>query len=196
MTSIGERLEQLNHRKERSATVLAHSQKTPFARFQRFENSLSANIAKFNETAENSKKELELNPWSESYTRPNFKQTDEGYGRPPPGSKTEKRGIKAGNHIGNEMIELCGWISEIGEERSDGTKIITFGKLFQLYTKISNKVVGMLIRARKYNLVAFKGEMLYQGQDDHKVITLLKPMEEIRELCTESGDPKSCMKLN
>ncbi|OZC06224.1 hypothetical protein X798_06787 [Onchocerca flexuosa] len=43
-------------------------------------------------------------------------------------------------------------------------------------------LVGMLIRARKYKLVDFEGEMLYQRQDDDKIIRLLKPIEEIRKL--------------
>lgn len=39
---------------------------------------------------------------------------------------------------------------------------------------ISNKVVGILIRARKHGFVDFEGEMLYQRRDDDKVIRLLK----------------------
>lgn len=46
--------------------------------------------------------------------------------------------------------------------------------VLQVYTVISNKVVGMLIRARRHGLVHFTGEMLYQGQDDDKIIMLLE----------------------
>jgi len=53
----------------------------------------------------------------------------------------------------------------------------------------------MLIRARKYKLLIFDGEMLYQRQDDHKVITMLKSMPEIQAKIGESGDPVNCMKV-
>lgn len=45
--------------------------------------------------------------------------------------------------------------------------------LFDRYIRISDKVVGILMRARKHGLVDFEGEMLWQGRDDHVVITLL-----------------------
>lgn len=53
----------------------------------------------------------------------------------------------------------------------------------------------MLIRARKYGLVQFEGEMLYQGQDNNKIITLLKTMEEIRQIVRFSGDPVHCISI-
>lgn len=56
------------------------------------------------------------------------------------------------------------------------------------------QLVGMLIRARKYKLVDFDGEMLYQRQDDDKIIRLLKPIEEIRKL-EPSGDPVNCISV-
>lgn len=58
------------------------------------------------------------------------------------------------------------------------------------------QLVGMLIRARKYKLVDFEGEMLYQRQDDHKIIRLLKPIEEIRRIAVYSGDPVKCINVN
>lgn len=98
---------------------------------------------------------------------------DKRYGRPPEGSKTEMRGIKAHSHVSNEIVELCSVIRQIGIETSDGSWIVTFGDLFQTYTVISNKVVGILLRARKHGLVEFEGEMLYQRRDDKKIIKLL-----------------------
>ena len=56
---------------------------------------------------------------------------------------------------------------------------VTFGRLFERYTRISNKVVGMLLRARKQNLVHFEGEMLFQRRDDGVIITLLHVPEEV-----------------
>jgi len=51
----------------------------------------------------------------------------------------------------------------------------------------------MLRRARKYGLVDFEGEMLYQRQDDHKIVTMLKPLSEIQSTFKESSDPQHCM---
>ncbi|XP_071781596.1 actin-binding Rho-activating protein [Centroberyx gerrardi] len=100
----------------------------------------------------------------------------DGYGRPLQGSMTEQRGKDAHTHIGREVQELCEVIRSIGEARGrDGAVIaVEFGKLFEHYVTISNKVVGILLRARKQGLVHFEGEMLWQGQDDRVVITLLQ----------------------
>ncbi|XP_040900636.1 actin-binding Rho-activating protein-like [Toxotes jaculatrix] len=123
------------------------------------------------------------NPFSHD-TRPNVVVPQKGqddYGRPLQGSMTEQRGKDAHTHISKEVQELCEVIRNIGEPRdgdgggSDG-KVITveFGKLFEHYVTISNKLVGVLLRARKQRLVNFEGEMLWQGKDDHVVITLLQ----------------------
>lgn len=94
------------------------------------------------------------------------------YGRPLQGSKTELRGRDAHTHVSREVRELCEAIRRIGEPG----KVVTveFGKLFDHYVTISNKLVGILLRARKQGLVEFDGEMLWQGKDDRVVITLLQ----------------------
>ncbi|XP_039974291.1 actin-binding Rho-activating protein-like [Xiphias gladius] len=125
------------------------------------------------------------NPFSHD-TRPSavvpLKEHDD-YGRPLQGSMTEQRGKDAHTHISREVQELCEVIRNIGEPRdsdaggssSDGKVIaVEFGKLFEHYVTISNKLVGILLRARKQRLVNFEGEMLWQGKDDHVVITLLQ----------------------
>ncbi|MEQ2175971.1 hypothetical protein GOODEAATRI_023187 [Goodea atripinnis] len=125
-----------------------------------------------------------LNPFSHdtrlSAVAPQREQDD--YGKPQEGSLTEKRGKEAHTHIGREVQKLCDVIRNIGELKEDGDrhdshkKVITveFGKLFEHYVTISNTLVGILLRARKQGLVDFKGEMLWQGKDDHVVITLLE----------------------
>lgn len=50
---------------------------------------------------------------------------------------------------------------------------------------ISDKLVGMLLRARKHKLVDFEGEVLFQRRDDHVPIILLKPMSEIKRIFEE-----------
>lgn len=100
------------------------------------------------------------------------------YGRPVEGSKTEKRGQQAAQLLFNEIKLLCDIIKKHGEKGEDGKHWITFKELFEMYKVISNKVVGLLIRARKHGLVAFEGEMLYQKRDDATVITLLRDVHE------------------
>ena len=66
---------------------------------------------------------------------------DANYGRPVAGSKTELRGKQAGIHISGEVIELCSIIHSLGVLQQDGSYAITFGDLFEFYTRISNKVI-------------------------------------------------------
>lgn len=95
------------------------------------------------------------------------------YGKPVEGSKTEARGKQAAQLIANEIKLLTEIITKHGKMNDDdGMITIKFKELFELYKVISSKVVGLLIRARKYNLVKFEGEMLYQGRDDNVIITL------------------------
>lgn len=60
----------------------------------------------------------------------------------------------------------------MNEESANKEVTIKFKELFELYKVISNKIVGLLLRARKYGLVKFEGEMLYQGRDDNVIITM------------------------
>ncbi|XP_028986114.1 actin-binding Rho-activating protein-like [Betta splendens] len=124
------------------------------------------------------------NPFSHD-TRGNVEVPQKGigeYGRPLQGSMTEQRGKDAHTHISREVQELCDVIKTIGELREEDEvghnsrgKVITvqFGKLFNHYVTVSNKLVGILLRARKQRLVEFDGEMLWQGKDDLVVISLL-----------------------
>ena len=58
----------------------------------------------------------------------------------------------------------------------------------QIYNRINDKVVGLLIRARKKELLTFSGEMLYQGKDDEEWIALTKSINSIREYFGRDGD--------
>ena len=53
--------------------------------------------------------------------------------------------------------------SEVDEDTA-AFSVIKFGDLFKMYTRISDKVVGLLLRAKKYRLVFFEPEMLFQGK--------------------------------
>uniref|UniRef100_H2ZAZ8 Costars domain-containing protein n=1 Tax=Ciona savignyi TaxID=51511 RepID=H2ZAZ8_CIOSA len=91
-----------------------------------------------------------------------------------PIGKTAERRKKANNHIDEQIDLLCYVMRSIGEpDDVRGGLSVTFGDLFQRYTRISSTLVGILIRARKRNLVEFIGEMLWQRRDDDVIITLL-----------------------
>ena len=124
-----------------------------------------------------------------SSSGPRKKERGPEYGTPVAGSKTAQRGHQAHVRISNEIIELCSVIEDSGEtfedEASNPVKGITFGKLFDIYTHISSKVVGILLRARKYGLVAFEGETLFQRRDDDVVVYLLMSTAKAREMAKE-----------
>ncbi|XP_042189440.1 actin-binding Rho-activating protein-like [Callorhinchus milii] len=114
------------------------------------------------------------NPFSGSHSvTERLRPGEQGYGLPTQGSQTEQRGREAHSQVGKEMDELRGIIKRIGEAGPDGKTRVTFGRLFDAYVTISNKVVGILLRARKHGLVHFDGEMLWQGRDDQLLITLV-----------------------
>ncbi|CAJ0942958.1 unnamed protein product, partial [Mesorhabditis belari] len=157
-------------------------------------SSLRDSIQKFQALAEKTEDSLKKNPYSNSYVEQKFDKEATDYGRPTPGSKTEARGIKASVHVCREIIFLIETINEnaIGEPPN---RVIEFGKLFQLYSYYSETLMGMLIRARKYGLIHFEGEMLYQRQDDRKPIAMLLSLDEVRTRLRPSGDPKNCVVL-
>ncbi|XP_061076504.1 actin-binding Rho-activating protein [Conger conger] len=119
-----------------------------------------------------------LNPFSEEFDydlamSQRLQKGDEGYGKPKEGTKTAERGERAQRHIRREMDDMCYIIRDMGRVGEDGRICMTFGRLFGRYVKISDKVVGILLRCRKHGMLDFPGEMLWQGQDDDIIITLL-----------------------
>ncbi|CAG2163436.1 unnamed protein product [Oppiella nova] len=144
---------------------------------------LGSRITQFQERADQHKEKQKLNPFSGSFdavsaAKQKLNKEDPNYGRPVEGSKTEQRGKQAAQLLFNEIKLLCEIISKHGVDAGEGRHTITFKELFELYKVISNKVVGLLIRARKHRLIDFEGEMLYQGRDDNIVITLLRELHE------------------
>ncbi|KAK6490848.1 actin-binding Rho-activating protein-like [Huso huso] len=119
-----------------------------------------------------------LNPFSENFDYSMSMATrlhkgDEGYGRPKEGTKTAERAKRAEAHIHREISDMCFIIRTMENPGPDGKTRVNFGQLFDRYVRISDKVVGILMRARKHGKLHFEGEMLWQGRDDHVVITLL-----------------------
>ncbi|XP_050694120.1 actin-binding Rho-activating protein-like isoform X2 [Eriocheir sinensis] len=154
-------------------------------------SSLAEKKKQFAESAAKHQNKMSQNPFSGQFRageRPKLSKDDPNYGRPVAGSKSERRGRGAARHVNAEVVFLCDMIHQEGYQLPDGTAAITFGELFQLYTRISNKVVGMLLRARKYDLLTFEGETLFQGRNNDTVIKLLKPIAEIRAELNEDKE--------
>ncbi|XP_074661901.1 actin-binding Rho-activating protein-like [Tubulanus polymorphus] len=146
---------------------------------------VTSRISQWNKKADEHHQKQLINPFSEwqgASHRDKLSKDDPDYGKPVAGSSTERRGQQAGSHISREIIELCEIISDVGERQRDGTWCIRFGTLFDTYTKISNKLVGMLMRARKQRLIDFEGEMLFQRRDDEVLIHLLVNPFEFEEI--------------
>uniref|UniRef100_A0A0K0E3G4 Costars domain-containing protein n=1 Tax=Strongyloides stercoralis TaxID=6248 RepID=A0A0K0E3G4_STRER len=137
-------------------------------------NSISDVMNKFKNMEIKEKESKKMDVYSSDYKPIRLKKDDPEYGTPIPGTLTELRAKKASKHIKKEMDIVCQVIKEYGKvNKKTGYIEITFGELFNVYTNISDKVVGILLRARKHNMVHFEGEMLFQRRDENKIITLL-----------------------
>lgn len=149
---------------------------------------LSSKVAMFNKREKSHVESQSTNPFSESHgdgRMHRLKISKEEYGRPKAGSLTEYRGKKANIQVYQEMLELCTVINDEGHSVSKKTpeiRGILFGELFNIYTHINDKLVGLLLRARKHELIAFEGEVLFQRRDDNVPILLTKPIREIRDI--------------
>ena len=63
-------------------------------------------------------------------------------------------------------------IVKIGGKDDEGMPCIEFGPLFIAYQDISDTLVGILMRSKKYKYLEYKGDMLFQGCHDKVMITL------------------------
>merc|ERR1712168_255638 len=111
-----------------------------------------------------------------------------GYGKPLPGSASDIRGQKYQKGVTKEVIDLCRMIYNHGFRLNNGHTLMLFGEIFNIYQKISNKVVGILARARKNRLVHFEGETLWQGRNDETNVTLLRPIQDITDHLRDTGE--------
>lgn len=142
----------------------------------------------WNDFAKKNEEYQENNIFSDTYKGPQvLKKGDAGWGCPT--GKTLERGLKAHNHITKEIQNLLDVMVSLAlaekniDKNQGGRLFVTFKQIFDRYVRISDKVVGILMRARKKKLIAFEGEMLWQGQDDHVRIYILKEK-------VEKTDPK------
>ena len=120
-------------------------------------------------------------------------EADPQYATPVEGSMTEARAKAAHAQISQEVLTLLEVIEQhgvCGGASRQNERVILFGALFERYSDISNKVVGVLLRARKYGLVFFRGEMLMQRRDDFSPILQLATADQARHklLCSEGAE--------
>jgi len=87
-----------------------------------------------------------------------------------------------------DICEVCDVIFRHGQRTDDGLAAIQFGQLFSIYNRINDKLVGLLIRARKRDLLQFEGEMLYQGKDDETWVYLTKNINTIHVYFGRDGN--------
>jgi len=105
------------------------------------------------------------------------KRGDKGYGRAPEGSKSAARAERAKQWVKEQIGLLISVIRKIGTKNSQGIYEVNFGVIFVAYQDISDTLVGILRRAKKYKCVEFMGDMLFQGQSDDVVISLTRKAE-------------------
>ena len=78
--------------------------------------------------------------------------------------------------IYKDVRQLIQAIKSRGKVKENKGVCISFGDLFNSYNAISNKLVELLIRGRKQNLVSFDGEILFQNRDENVIIYLNEDM--------------------
>jgi hypothetical protein len=91
-------------------------------------------------------------------------------------------------HVAREVVQLCNIIEKDGMRVATTSEtLILFGDLWERYVSISDKVVGMLIRARKYGLLFFEGETLFERRDYGRPILLLVAASDVEARLHGSG---------
>ena len=102
-----------------------------------------------------------------------LKPGDKNYGQAPVGSKSAERAKRAKQWVKEQIKILIGVMEKHGTKNNITNSLeITFGELFIIYQDISDTLVGMLQRSKKFGLVSFESEMLFQGQNDNDLIRL------------------------
>ncbi|EDQ85435.1 uncharacterized protein MONBRDRAFT_11965 [Monosiga brevicollis MX1] len=86
----------------------------------------------------------------------------------------DQRALDAAKWVDKEIRKLIGEIQRLGTKNDSGKVEITYGPLFDATANTFEALSGTLKTAKKYDVVDYEGELLYQGASDDVVITLLK----------------------
>ena len=92
----------------------------------------------------------------------------------PKNDKADRRAIEAAAWTDKEIRKLIAEIQKRGAANGDGKHEITFGQLFEETANIFEALSGTCKTAKKYKVVGYDAEQLWQGQNDATVVTLLK----------------------
>lgn len=108
------------------------------------DTSLKSKVALWNKVADKHVKGQSMNPFSNDVNTDKLhkpKISKEEYGKPPKGSLSELRAVKASIHVNREILQLCEVIHQTGErlfsenEKPNDPRIaISFGELFTVST--------------------------------------------------------------
>lgn len=143
--------------------------------FQQRRGSIDKLASKWANFAHSHQTMMESNPFNEDYQGPKeiFKKGDANWGVPQ--GKTLERGVKAHQYIIKEIQNLLDVMIGMAQVDKASKKFyVTFKQIFDRYVRISDKVVGLLMRAKKRKCVSFDAEMLWQGRDDNVKIFIEK----------------------
>lgn len=86
----------------------------------------------------------------------------------------DPKAVAAAKWTDGEIRKLIQVIKHEGQKDDDGKWFITFGVLFNETANIFDALSGICKTAKKYKVVAYAPEQLWQGQHDSEVIRLLK----------------------
>ncbi|KAH8262032.1 hypothetical protein KR038_005951, partial [Drosophila bunnanda] len=148
------------------------------------DTSVSSRITLFNQAAEQHQNWMMINPFAHynvsDMPKRSFGQDE--YGKPPAGSLSEQRALQASVWALEQMLQLCEVIESNGEPDPDDQRLrrLEFGHLFNLYSDISDKLMGTMLAARKNGFVEFNGETLFQGRDEIVPVRLLRPFQQLK----------------
>lgn len=86
----------------------------------------------------------------------------------------DRRAIEAAQWADRTIASVVKEIAGRGGKNDDGQAEITFGDLFVQTDHIFDALSGILKTAKKYGVVSYVGEQLWQGKDDLTVVTVVK----------------------
>eukprot|EP00041_Stephanoeca_diplocostata_P021274 m.491654 g.491654 ORF g.491654 m.491654 type:complete len:449 (-) comp21784_c0_seq48:3734-5080(-) len=85
----------------------------------------------------------------------------------------DDRALEAARWTDKEIRNLIGEIKRLGSPDDQGRSCVDFGVLFEETANMFDALSGLLKTAKKYNVVEFAGEQLWQGRDDRTQIILV-----------------------
>eukprot|EP00041_Stephanoeca_diplocostata_P009287 m.142541 g.142541 ORF g.142541 m.142541 type:complete len:277 (+) comp17679_c0_seq7:1074-1904(+) len=85
----------------------------------------------------------------------------------------DPRAIEAAQWTDREINKVIEQVKLHGTQNDQGLWQVTFGKMFTETAQIFDALSGILKTSKKYKVLDFAGEQLWQGQHDDTVITLV-----------------------